>query len=167
MQAWVARLHRVEDAALVILLSAMIGLASTQILMRNFFDSGFVWIDPLLRVLVLWLCLLGATVATRDDKHIRIDLLDKFFKPNTHYLIQAIVGQISAWTCLVIGWYGMGWIRLDFEDGMTAFAGIPAWMLEIVVPLSFALIGLRYFILSLGWARTFIRNLHSAEGTGA
>ncbi len=167
MQAWVARLHRVEDAALVILLSAMIALAATQILMRNFFESGFVWIDPLLRVLVMWLSLLGATVATRDNKHIRIDLLNKLFTPNTHCLIQAVVGQISAWTCLVIGWYGMGWISLDFEDGMTAFAGIPAWMLEIIVPLSFTLIGLRYFILSLGWARSFVRNLHSADDTGA
>ncbi len=167
MQAWVARLHRVEDAALVMLLSAMIALAATQILMRNLFDSGFIWIDPLLRVLVLWLGLLGATVATRDNKHIRIDLLNKLFTPNTHCLIQAVVGQISAWTCLVIGWYGLGWIRLDYEDGMTAFAGIPAWMLEIIVPLSFALIGLRYFILSLGWAQTFIRNLHSEEGNGA
>lgn len=167
MQAWVARLHRVEDAVLVFLLSAMIVLASTQILMRNLFDSGFVWIDPLLRVLVLWLGLIGATVATRDNKHIRIDLLNKLFEPNTHRLIQAVVGQVSAWTCLVIGWYGMGWIRLDFEDGMTAFAGIPAWMLEIIVPLSFTLIGLRYFILSLGWARSFIRNLRSADDTGA
>ena len=54
MQTWVKRLHRAEDALLVLLLSVMIGLASTQILLRNLLDSGFVWIDPLLRVLVLW-----------------------------------------------------------------------------------------------------------------
>ncbi len=167
MQTWVARLHRVEDAALVVLLSAMIVLAATQILMRNFFDSGFVWIDPMLRVLVLWLGLIGATVATRDNKHIRIDLLNKLLKPHTHCLIQAIVGQISAWTCLIIAWYGMGWIRLDYEDGTSSFAGIPAWMLEVIVPLSFALIGLRYLILSVGWAQSFIRGLGQAEESGS
>ena len=102
MRTWAQRLHRAEDALLVFLLSAMIVLAATQILLRNFLDSGFVWIDPLLRVLVLWLGLIGATVATRNNRHIRIDLLSRFFSRNVHRLIQSIIGQISAWTCLVI-----------------------------------------------------------------
>ncbi|TNF86538.1 MAG: TRAP transporter small permease subunit, partial [Gammaproteobacteria bacterium] len=89
MQTWVKSLHRAEDALLVILLTAMIVLACTQILLRNFFDSGIVWIDPLLRVMVLWIGLVGATVATRHNKHIRIDLLSRYFERNTHSLIQA------------------------------------------------------------------------------
>ena len=152
MKTWIKRLHRAEDALLVFLLSSMIFIAALQILLRNFFDAGIVWADPLLRVGVLWLGMIGATVATRHNKHIRIDLLSKLFDRNTHRLIQSVVGQISAWTCLVIAWFGMHWIRLDFEDGFTAFAGIPAWMLEIIIPVAFGLIGLRYFIMSCGWA---------------
>jgi tripartite ATP-independent transporter DctM subunit len=105
-----------------------------QIILRNFLDSGFVWIDPLLRVLVLWLGLLGATVATRNNKHIRIDLLSKLFDRNTHRLIQSLVGQVSAWTCIVIAWYGLNWIRMDYADGLDSLLGIPAWMLEVIVP---------------------------------
>ena len=82
MQLWIKRIHRIEDALLVLLLSIMIVLATTQILLRNFFDLGFVWADPLLRVMVLWLGMIGATVATRDNRHIRIDLLSQFFKRN-------------------------------------------------------------------------------------
>ena len=165
MQLWVKRFHRVEDALLVLVLSAMILLAGSQIVMRNLFDSGFVWIDPLLRVLVLWLGLIGATVATRDNKHIRIDLSAKFFELKTHLLVQSFVGQISAWTCLLIGAYGMNWIRLDYADGLTAFLGIPAWMLEIIVPLSFALIGVRYLVMSICWFRMFLREWRSPRGT--
>ena len=82
MQAWIDRIHRVEDALLVILLSLMILLAATQILLRNFFDLGFVWADPLLRALVLWLGLIGATVATfwrlgQPESHRGCELLDK------------------------------------------------------------------------------------------
>lgn len=155
MKTWIERVHRVEDALLVSLLSGMIILAALQILLRNFFEAGILWIDPLLRVGVLWLGLIGATVATRHNKHIRIDLLSRLFKRNTHRLIQAIVGQISAWTCLVIAWFGMQWIRLDYEDGFEAFAGIPAWSLEIIVPLAFGLIGIRYLILSYCWAELY------------
>jgi len=141
-------LHRAEDGLLACLLIVMIVLAGTQILMRNLFDSGFVWIDPLLRVMVLWLGLIGATVASRHNKHIRIDLLSRYFKRNTHRLIQSVVAQVSAWTCLVIAWFGMDWIRLDYADAVTTFAGIPAWTVEIIVPLAFALIGLRYLVRS-------------------
>lgn len=163
MQTWIKRLHRAEDALLVLLLSTMILLASTQILLRNLFDSGFVWIDPLLRVLVLWLGLIGATVATRNNRHIRIDLSTKFFKRNTHRLIQSIIGQISAWTCLVVAWYGFKWIQMDYVDGMTSFVGVPAWMLEIIIPATFALIGLRYLILSVRWAQLYCRHLKVAQ----
>ena len=162
MQGWIDRLHRAEDGLLVILLSSMIVLAGTQIFLRNFFDSGFVWIDPLLRILVLWLGLIGATVAARHNKHIRIDLLSMYFERNTHRLIQALVAQISAWTCLVIAWYGFDWIKLDYADGMTSFAGIPAWAVEIIIPLAFALIGLRYLLRSLFRARHYCLHLKVA-----
>lgn len=155
MRQWIHRLHRLEDGLLALLLATMIVLAGTQILLRNLFDSGFVWIDPLLRVILLWLGLLGATVATRYNKHIRIDLLARRFKRNTDRLLQAVVGQVSAWTCLVIAWFGMDWIRLDYEDGISSMVGVPAWSLEIAVPLAFALIGFRYLLLSCTWARRY------------
>jgi C4-dicarboxylate transporter DctQ subunit len=163
VRTWAKRLHRAEDALLVLLLSAMIVLASTQILLRNFLDSGFVWIDPLLRVLVLWLGLIGATVATRNNRHIRIDLLSKFFSRNNHRLIQSIIGQVSAWTCLVVAWYGFKWIQMDYVDGVTAFAGVPAWLLEVIIPVTFALIGLRYLIMSVCWAQLYLRHIKVAQ----
>ena len=163
MLTWTKRLHRAEDALLVFLLSAMIVLASTQILLRNLLDSGFVWIDPLLRVLVLWLGLIGATVATRNNRHIRIDLLSKFFSRNTHRLIQSIIGQVSAWTCLVVAWYGFKWIQMDYVDGVTSFAGVPAWLLEVIIPVTFALIGLRYLTMSVCWAQLYLRHIKVAR----
>jgi TRAP-type C4-dicarboxylate transport system permease small subunit len=163
MQTWTKRLHRAEDALLVLLLSTMIVLASTQILLRNLFDSGFVWIDPLLRVLVLWLGLIGATVATRNNRHIRIDLLTKLFSRSTNRLIQLVIAQVSAWTCLVIAWYGFQWIRMDYVDGITSFIGVPAWALEVVIPVTFALIGLRYLILSVSWAKLYLRHIKVAK----
>ncbi|MCP4388383.1 MAG: TRAP transporter small permease [Gammaproteobacteria bacterium] len=158
MQTWIKRIHCAEDALLVALLTTMIVLASTQILLRNFFDSGYVWIDPILRVMVLWLGLTGATVATRKNKHIRIDLLSRYFDRNTHRLIQSFVGQVSAWTCLVVAWYGFKWVHLDYQDGLTSIAGLPAWLLEIVIPATFALIGLRYLIMSVCWAQLYLRH---------
>lgn len=166
MHPWQQRLHRAEDALLGLLLSAMIALASTQILLRNLFDFGFVWIDPLLRVLVLWLGLLGAAVATRNNRQVSIDLLTRYLGEKKNHLTQAVVEQVSAWTCLVIAAHGFDWVRLDFIDGLIAFAGIPAWMLQAVIPLSFGLIGLRYLLFSWSSARQYFRGGDSSAGPG-
>ncbi|MFT5220720.1 MAG: C4-dicarboxylate transporter DctQ subunit [Planctomycetota bacterium] len=163
MSALVKLIHRVEDALLVFLLTVMIALACSQILARNLFDHGFIWIDPLLRVLVLWLGLIGATVASRDNKHIRIDLLSNAFNKNNHRLIQSMVGFFSSFICAVIAWYGFSWIALDYQDGLIGVAGIPAWLLEIVIPISFALIGARYFSLSWCWMRLYFYHLKHEE----
>ncbi len=155
MQNWIKRLHRAEDALLVALLTSLILLATTQILLRNIFDTGLIWADPLLRVLVLWLGLVGATVATRENRHVCIDLLSQLDTKRSHLLIQSFVGQICAWTCLVVAWHGSRWVLMDYEDGLSAFAGLPAWLLESIIPLAFALIGLRYLMMSVGWFKLY------------
>ncbi|RMH22762.1 MAG: TRAP transporter small permease subunit, partial [Gammaproteobacteria bacterium] len=68
-------LHHLEDALIALLLLGMLGLAITQIIMRELLHSGLPWIDPLLRIAVLWLGLLGALLATRLDRHIEINLI--------------------------------------------------------------------------------------------
>jgi len=75
--------HRLEDGVLVALLLTMISLAVSQIVLRNGFDTGITWADSLLRVLVLWIALIGALVATRQQQHINIDLISRFFTCNS------------------------------------------------------------------------------------
>src|SRR5690606_12731212 len=52
-------LRALEDALLIVAFGSLVVLAGLQIVMRNIFESGFVWIDPLLRILVLWVGMLG------------------------------------------------------------------------------------------------------------
>jgi TRAP-type C4-dicarboxylate transport system permease small subunit len=53
---------------LVLLLLAMISLAFAQIVLRNGFDGGIIWADSLLRIMVLWIALIGAVVASQGSK---------------------------------------------------------------------------------------------------
>ena len=61
-------LHRFEDVLLALLLTAMILLAPLQIVLRHGFDGGISWADPLLRVGVLWLGLLGSVECEGGDR---------------------------------------------------------------------------------------------------
>jgi TRAP-type C4-dicarboxylate transport system permease small subunit len=137
-------LHKVEDLLLAILLAAMILLACLQILLRNFMDAGIAWADPSLRILVLWLGLLGALAASRADEHISIDLLSRFLSPRATSWTRALTSLFTATVCGVVAYHSLRFVRLEFLDGMRTFGGLPNWSLEMVIPFVFAMIALRY-----------------------
>ena len=68
-----AFLYRVENGILAVLLLSMLAMAVLQILMRNLFETGIIWGDILVRILLLWVGLAGAMVASRQGNHISSD----------------------------------------------------------------------------------------------
>jgi len=135
------------DGLLVLILSSMIIFAVYQIISRNLLGEGVVWIDPLLRTLVLWVGLSGAVVATRTDNHIRIDVFAKYFPPHILKYIQRIVYLFTISVCLLIAWHAARFVYSEYEYETIAFSGVPAWITALIIPVSFALIAIRYALL--------------------
>lgn len=150
MNRLVKFINRFEDALLVIILAVMILLSVFQILSRNILSEGVVWIDPLLRTLVLWVGLTGAIVATRYDNHIRIDIFTRYFPKSWQSVSLRIVYLITMLICLIIAWHAARFILSEYEYQTIAFSGVPAWLTGLIIPLSFGLMGLRYAAMSLG-----------------
>jgi TRAP-type C4-dicarboxylate transport system permease small subunit len=144
---FISIINRLEDGLLVLILSAMIVLAIFQMVSRNLFAEGAVWIDPLLRMLVLWVGLSGAVVATRTDNHIRIDILTKYLPGKMLPYVQRMVYLFTLSVCLLISWHGARFVYSEYEFGTMAFASVPAWAAALIIPLSFLLIAIRYSLL--------------------
>lgn len=140
-------IDRIEDALLVLILSTMIILAIYQIISRNIFSEGVVWIDPLLRTLVLWVGLSGAIVATRTDNHIRIDIFTRYLPERFLPTVLRIVYLFTLSICLLISWHAARFVYSEYQYGTMAFAGVPSWVTGLIIPLSFAMIALRYLLL--------------------
>jgi len=63
--------------------------------------SHMAWTEDIGRLLLLWVCFIGASVATRDDKHFEIDVfMKKMDFPLRSYF--AIIGDISIIIFLII-----------------------------------------------------------------
>ena len=142
-------LRRIEDGLLALILAAMIAVAAYQVVARNLFDPGLMWGDALVRVLVIWVALIGAMVASRNDDHIRIDVLARFAPPRWGRPLKRFA---NAFTCAVMGvfaWHSFRFVRFEYEDGIIAFASVPAWLCEAVLPVGAAVIGLRYLLHTL------------------
>lgn len=140
-------LHRVEDVFLALLLGAMVVLAPLQILLRSVFDAGFAWGDPLLRALVLWVGLLGALVASRERRHITIDVISRLLAPRPRAVAAAATSLFTAAVSAMVAFHAARFVASDFGFGTVAFSGIPAWVLELVLPFAFGAIALRALLL--------------------
>jgi len=139
-------LHRCEDLVLALLLTAMISLACAQIVLRNVVELSLLWVDPLLRAMVLWLGLLGAMVASRNNRHIAIDLLTRFAAGKWRRLLVVVNAGFTSVVCALIAVHGVRLVQFEYVDRTLAFAGVPVWALEIIIPFAFAVIALRYVI---------------------
>jgi TRAP-type C4-dicarboxylate transport system permease small subunit len=137
--------ERIETALIALLVLAMVVLAGAQIVLRNFFDTGFAWADPLLRAMVLWAAMLGALAAARDDKHIGLDLLTHFLYGRTKRVARVIALLFAAAVSAAMAWYGFDLVEVDYGGG-TAIAGIPGWVIEAILPVGFALLAIRLAI---------------------
>ncbi len=139
-------LHAIEDGMMVCMLTSMILLAVGQIALRNLFDTSISWGDPLLRVMVLWIALLGAMAATRANNHIKIDLLSRFLPHHLTRWIRRLTHTFTALICGIIGWHAGRFVQFEREDAVILFSDIPAWTCELIIPVAFAIMAFRFLL---------------------
>lgn len=139
-------LRRIEDALLILILSAMIALSGFQILARNFWLGGFTWGDPLLRVMVLWIALLGAMAATRSDKHITIDILSRHLSVKGRLVSRILTDTFTALVCGILAFHGARFVYMEYEAEVMAFGAIPSWLCESIIPFGFGVMALRFML---------------------
>ncbi len=149
-------LHRLEDGIILFLLAAMLILAASQIIMRELFSSGAAWIDPLLRIAVLWLGLFGALLATRSNRHIEIDLFTHLTSGRLKATIGLITTLFAASVCGVIAYQAVRFVQDEIEYASTVFSNLPVWPFESVIPITFGLISLRYLTVALNHCKKLI-----------
>ena len=138
------KISRLEQILIATLLTIMILLAFSQIVLRNFFDTGIDWGDALVRYLVVWVGFIGAAIATKEGKHITIDVLSRWITGAGSSAIQAISHFSSAAVCGLLTWAGIKFIWFEAQMGGTAFFKLPTWVPELIIPVTFALMTLRY-----------------------
>jgi TRAP-type C4-dicarboxylate transport system permease small subunit len=136
----------IENSLLIGLLALMVGLAATQILFRNLLDLSLLEADQLLRMLVLWVALLGAVAASRDRKHISVDVLARFLPARLHAAVRAFTDLFTITVCLVLAWQSVLFVQGERATAELAFGSVPVWVTELILPTAFALIALRYVL---------------------
>jgi len=140
-------LEGLEEAVLLLLVAVMILLACAQIVLRDVWGGGLSWADPLLRVMVLWAGLLGAVMATKMDKHISIDIASHLLPKAIFRWLRVLRYFFATGVCLVLTWVAVDFVLQEAgQGGGQEMAGLASWQLNLVFPIAFAGIALRFLV---------------------
>jgi len=119
-------LHRVENGLLALLLAATMLLACTLIAQRLLFDSGWLGGEAATRTLVLWLAMFGAMAATRDHRHLAIDVLPNLVGPGLRQAMYVLTQLFAALVCAALAWFAWTLVQMEREAPSELFGLVRA-----------------------------------------
>ena len=137
---------RVEKTLMTLFLGLMIMAAFAQIALRNFLGLGLPWSEPMVRYLVLWVGFIGASLAAREGRHITIEVVKLRPSASGRRYLAALSQLGAAVVCAVMTWAAVKFVHDDAQIGNLTFLDLPTWVLEMIIPATFAVMSLRFLL---------------------
>jgi len=154
-------LVRIETAFLVLFLSVMVLVAFAQVMLRNLFNVSFLWGDPLVRHLVLWVGFLGAAVAAHEGRHISIDALTKYLPARVVSWVKVVTSLFAAVVCWFLAQAAYVYLVQEAEFSVMTSLPIPLPIVLAIMPAGYALLVLHFALAA------FTHALEAAQGSRA
>jgi len=165
-------LGRLEGWLLILFLAVMVTLTLLQVAMRalfiyahmhwaNSFMGQIDWAEPLVRLLVLWVSLLGASLVTGENKHIKIDLMSDLLPlpllPYRELLLSVACALVTGLMLKA----SITYVRLEASFGAQIFTGLPNWVGQLILPIGFSVMLFRFSLRAIDEAVRIYRGTHS------
>jgi TRAP-type C4-dicarboxylate transport system permease small subunit len=141
-------LEKIERALAVILFTLLIGMICGNIFARNVLHISSYRFLELAPAVVLWLALVGATLALKHQRHIKIELLLRFLPRALQTLAVSLTSLFAMGVCAVLTYAGIAFVRNEI-----VLFGARGWLAGCLV-LFFALACFRFALRLLQpWSR--------------
>lgn len=109
-------LSRVFERLLVSIIAFQAALLILSVFFRYILNSPIVWCDEIVRYSLVWMTFAGAALATRDGKHILVDVIDTVLPEKGIKITNGFVDLVVIAFMAFLIYYG---IRMtDYERGM-------------------------------------------------
>lgn len=139
-----------EEVLVVIMVFTIIIMNVLQIFFRAMEINVPSYSTSMNQILVLWLAMVGGSLATRRAEHIQVDFVSKYLKGNIRNVIMVAINIFAMVVCGFLIVYAIDFVQLEYEmmEMLTAIP-IPLWILQLVMPVSLSIIMYRFFLLAL------------------
>ncbi len=143
-------------AVLLMSLVGMLGLSVIGIVLR-WTGSSLMWIDPVVRHLVIVAAFGGGILAVGKKSHIRIDVLAKpmeFAPLKIRKLVEGLLSLATAIVTAGLAWSAWLFYLSEKEYGSAGLLGLHSSSLVIIFPIGWGLLALRWLlVLTDSWKK--------------
>ena len=140
---------KIETVLLCLIIALMIGLAILEIVLRYVLGISLLWKTVMLQNLTLWLCFLGAALATAEKRHISIDVLNHILPDKIKHYCHYLIDILSITVVSILVYYGFVFLIDEQKLQATLIGTIPLWWAKTIIPIGFAIIDI-HLLLQLG-----------------
>lgn len=127
-----------------------------------------VWLDDLLRMLLIWLVYIGSVSLCFDNDHIAMDAIYLRLPRPIRKAVDVVVAVMGIALCGYIAKFGFDSMSQEIAYGTLLASGyLPSWPQTLAIPLCFTLMAIAYasYLLSIVTGRRRERDGHDmAEG---
>jgi len=139
-------------AYLFVLAGAML---TYEVVARYFFTRPTIWAAEISQMCLIWGTLLAMAKLLDSGQHIQVDAIVRHLPFRIANTLQAIVMLVVATFAVVVCFYGYNIFHDSFERGRTtgSLLNVPIWIVELAVPIGFALLSLQSLIICFDASR--------------
>lgn len=102
---------------------------------RAYFGLSFVGAQALGRLLMIWLCFLGAYLLVRTNGHVAIDIMSRTVSDRAYRWLALVIALIGAATMGYVGWLGYVFTAKRFAFGqMDPMLEVPSALFYLPIP---------------------------------
>ena len=136
-------LARLENGGLVAALAAMALLPLAEIALRAAFQVGISGSAAFTQNLALVAGMLGAVVATREDRLLSLSTLPSLLSPAAAAFARQFSATVSAAIAALLFVASVGFVLAERSGGNVIAYGVPVWLMAAALPAGFAAIAVR------------------------
>jgi C4-dicarboxylate transporter DctQ subunit len=135
----------IEDWTAGLLLTGGLMLLFINVLGRYVFNFSFTWVEEVAVYMVIWGALIGASVALRDNHHIRVDMVYMLFPSSVQRIINIFANIVGLSFSAFVTYYGLFLVQKMMMTGqLSSGVGIPLWIVYMILPIFGFLLGARF-----------------------
>jgi C4-dicarboxylate transporter DctM subunit len=132
-----------ENWAITLALTIMMILPLAEIIARKVFGTSIRGSTTYVQHMTLIVGMLGGAIAAREDRLLRIAILDTILKGRTRSITHLIHSIVAAAVTVFLTVAAARFLSMEREYGKAISYGIEEWMLKIFLPLGFILVAIR------------------------
>jgi C4-dicarboxylate transporter DctM subunit len=140
---WLRGFAHTENYAITLALTIMMVLPLAEIIARKVLGTSIRGSTTYVQHMTLIVGMLGGAIAAREDRLLRIAILDTILKGRTRRITHLIHSIVAAAVTAFLTVAAVKFLSMEREYGKAISYGIEEWMLKIFLPLGFGLVAIR------------------------